>query len=43
MSDFRGMGVFSLIQLNYFADKYAVEAQRWVQYVISRVWLAKSD
>ncbi|OWZ18005.1 hypothetical protein PHMEG_0007977 [Phytophthora megakarya] len=28
MSDFRGMGLFSLIQLNYFTKGYKVEAQR---------------
>ncbi|RLN92162.1 hypothetical protein BBJ28_00016505 [Nothophytophthora sp. Chile5] len=28
MSDFRGMGVFSLIQLNHFTREYRVEAQR---------------
>jgi hypothetical protein len=28
MSDFRGMGLFSLIQLNHFAKDYNVEAQR---------------
>jgi hypothetical protein len=31
MSDFRGMGILSLIQLNYFADKCPVEAQRCVR------------
>uniref|UniRef100_M4BY67 ELMO domain-containing protein n=1 Tax=Hyaloperonospora arabidopsidis (strain Emoy2) TaxID=559515 RepID=M4BY67_HYAAE len=28
MSDFRGMGIFSLVQLNYFTKNYKVEAQR---------------
>ncbi|KAE9042916.1 hypothetical protein PR003_g3662 [Phytophthora rubi] len=28
MSDFRGMGVFSLIQLNHFTKDYKIEAQR---------------
>ncbi|CAI5733118.1 unnamed protein product [Peronospora farinosa] len=28
MSDFRSMGVFSLVQLNYFTKTYKVEAQR---------------
>ena len=29
MSDFRSMGVFSLVQLNYFTKTYRVEAQRY--------------
>lgn len=42
MSDFRGMGVLSLVQLNYFADKYQVEAQRYDHRLVLHVLLSVS-